>query len=232
MNKKIICALLASFLTITVFTSCGAQALMGSPSSSSVKPVSRLPASKPSSSSQTSSSSASSFPDPDDDPLYQKAYADYAAGKYDDAVGLCNNALAANQNCFWAYNLKGISIYFANGNSYAQSCLDLINKSIAINPNYSYGYFNKGLIQKGLGKWDDSVSDFNKVLELKPGDTWSYYGIATVYADSGKEDSALQYLKLAIDTNPAAVKAQVQDDMERHFSKLKDNADFKALIKQ
>ncbi len=150
--------------------------------------------------------------------------------QYDLAVTVSNQALAKDKNCFWAYNIKGIATYFANGNSVADECLGLIDKSTAIDPYYSYGYFNKGLILKGLKRWSESIANFNKVLSLKPGDTWSYYGIATVYADSNQVDSALKYLKLAIDTNPSAVKAQVQVDMERHFSRMKYDARFKALV--
>lgn len=178
----------------------------------------------------SSSSSASSYPAPESDPLYVKAYNDYSSNRYDDAISLCNQALASNPNCFWAYNLKGIATYFANGNSVATACLALIDKSTSINPNYSYGYFNKALIQKGIKDWNDSLANFNKVLSLKPNDTWSYYGIATVYADTDQTDQALQYLKLAIDTDPSDVKAQVKEDMERHFSRLQSDARFQALV--
>lgn len=231
MNKKIVSAFSAALLSAAVFSACGSPTAKNKAASSSSSKAGSKPSASETGSPSASSSSSSSFPNPDNDPLYQKAYADYAANKYDAAIAICNDALSTNKDCFWAYNLKGISVYFSNGNSAAKSCLELIDKSIAINPNYSYGYFNKGLIQKGLKEWDEAVSDFNKVLELKPGDTWSYYGIATVYADSGKNDLALQYLKLAIDTDPTGVKAQIHDDMQRHFSKLKDNPAFQNLIK-
>lgn len=179
----------------------------------------------------TPSSSVSSYPAPESDPLYVKAYGYYESNRYDDAIALCNQALASNPNCFWAYNVKGIATYFANGNSAATSCLQLIDKSTEINPSYSYGYFNKALIQKGLKDWNDSIANFNKVLALKPGDTWSYYGIATVYADTNQNDLAIQYLQQAINTDSSGVKAQMQDDMERHFSRLESDARFQALLK-
>ena len=176
------------------------------------------------------SSSTSSYAAPESDPLYVKAYGYYAKNEYDKAIQICNQALAANPNRFWAYNVKGIATYFANGNSVAESCLKLIDKSTTINPSYSYGYFNKALIQKGLKRWSASLANFQKVLALKPGDTWSYYGIATIYADTDQTDPALNYLKLALNTDSAGVKAQVQDDMGRHWSNLRSNARFQALI--
>jgi tetratricopeptide (TPR) repeat protein len=233
MLKKIAPVFTAAILGLVVFTSCGKAAIKNNIESSGSSSL--ISSSAPTSSSVSSqpvnaSSTGSSYPDPEKDPLYVRAYSYYAADKFDDAVNVCNQALAANPNCFWAYNVKGIAVYFANGNSVADSCLALIDKSIAINPNYSYGYFNKALIEKGLKENDESISDFNKVLSLKPGDTWSYYGISTIYADTNQTELALQYLKLAIDTNPSAVKAQVKDDIYRHFSVLKNDPRFQALV--
>lgn len=228
MFKKTTIICILAVATAAIFAACQKQTPKKSTTSS--VPASRSAASAQSSPAPAASSSASSYPAPESDPLYVKAYDDYAANRYDDAISICNQALAANPNCFWAYNIKGIATYFANGNSAAASCLSLIDKSTAIDPDYSYGYFNKALIQKGLKDWNDSIANFNKVLALKPGDTWSYYGIATVYADTDQADQALQYLKLALDTDPSGVKAQVKDDMNRHFSRLKNDPRFQALI--
>lgn len=230
MFKKSTALCILAVATAAIFAACQKQTPQKTSAPSNTASRSAASAVSSSTLSAAASSSASSFPAPESDPLYVKAYGYYAADRYDDAISVCNQALAANPNCFWAYNVKGIATYFANGNSAAASCLNLIDKSTTIDPDYSYGYFNKALIQKGLKDWNDSLANFNKVLALKPGDTWSYYGIATVYADTDQTDQALQYLKLAIDTDPSGVKAQVQDDMNRHFSRLKDDPRFQALV--
>jgi tetratricopeptide (TPR) repeat protein len=158
--------------------------------------------------------------------------ADYAAHNYDGCVAVSDQALAADPNCSWAYNMKGIAIYFANGNKVADECIGLIDKSIEINPQYGYGYFNKALILKGLRRWDDSVASFNKALEFMPGDTWSYYGIATVYGDTNQVDKALQYLKLAIDADkaPPSVKRRAKEEVTTHFARMKNDPRFLALV--
>lgn len=227
MLKKIVAVLVVATLTATLFTAC--QRGTTSSSSDSLSGSSSQPDLQSSSvpSSSQSSSPVSSFPAPESDPLYVKTYQYYEAKKYDAAVSVCDQALAADPNCFWAYNMKGTSIYFANGNSVADSCLALIDKSTAINPNYFYAYFNKALILKGLKRYDESITCFQKVLELKPGDTWSYYGIATCYADTRQTDPALQYLGLAIGTD-ASVKKDAKT--EYHFDYLHGNAQFEALV--
>jgi len=223
-------------LLAVIFSACSSISSRTVTSSSSVNsslslPVaSSMPASSVTSSvSQVSSSGISTtLPKPEDDPLYAKAYGFYADNDYDKAVSTSESALVQNPNAYWAYNIKGIALYFANGNSYSDKSLALINKSIDINPNYSYAYFNEALIYKGLKSYDKSLTCFNKVLALKPDDVWSYFGIATVYADIRETANALDYLKKAIDLDPT-VKQTART--ESHFDYLQDNQSFKALVK-
>jgi tetratricopeptide (TPR) repeat protein len=231
MLKKLCAVSVAALLTAAVLSACSSHDTGNISASSGVSSssagASGLSSSSEASSAPTVSSAWSSFPDPDNDPLYVQAYNFYAAKQYDKSVTVSDEALAKDPNCFWAYNMKGIAIYFANGNKVASSCIDLINKSIAIDPGYSYGYFNKALILKGLKQWNDSITCFDKVLELTPNDTWAYFGISTIYADTNQFDLTLEYLKKAIDTDPS-VKATAKT--ESHFQKYKDDPQFKALV--
>lgn len=227
-----LCAvLLAAFVGTACHAAPSGQSARSSSAPPSSSASSATPAVSPSSapSSSSASSQASAFPNPEKDPQYVKAYTFYSGGKYDASVQVCDAAIAANAQCFWAYNVKGIALYFANGNGMAETCLALINKSVAINPAYAYGYFNRALIEKGLKRYDASVADFNRVLALKGRDTWSYYGIATVYADEGNADEAVAYLKIAVGMDPAGVRAQMKDDRSRHFSRLQNDPRFQAL---
>lgn len=232
-NKKT--AAISAAMTIVIISGMLAGCAGGGTSSAaSSKPAassSAVTSSNAASSQQISSSAAtSSFPKPEDDPVYAQAYAYYAKRNYSSAIKLCDEAIKKDDKCFWGYNLKGISYYFENGNSAADKCLALIDKSVEINPDYSYGYFNRALIEKGTKKWDKSIADFNKVLSYNDKDTWSYYGIATVYADTDNADKAIEYLKLAINLDPDGVRAQMKDDINRHYSRLKSDARFKALL--
>jgi tetratricopeptide (TPR) repeat protein len=184
-------------------------------------------ASKTASSSSVSSAASSQLPSPESDPLYVEAYGYYAAKKYDSAISVCDKALAANSSCYWAYNVKGASIYYANGNGVADNCLALIDKSIAISPNYAYAYFNKALIYKGLKKNDDSIAMFEKVISLKPDDAWSYYGISTIYADENIVDKSVEYLKKAIALNDDC---RTEAKTEYHYDRMRSDPRFIAAV--
>jgi tetratricopeptide (TPR) repeat protein len=234
MFKKATAVFAALVITGALFTACsGNAAKVKSPSSGiSGSSATSAPQSSSGASSAQSLSSApsSSYANPDADPLYAKAYGDYAANKFDDAVAVCDQALAKDPNCFWAYNVKGLSIYFANGNTVADECIALIDKSLAIDPEYSFGYFNKARILKGLKRWDESIDCFNESIKYDTSSTssaWAYYGIATIYADTNQIDLALEFLKKSIDLNSDC---KEQAKTEGHFDKYHDNAQFQALV--
>lgn len=254
MKLKRNAALAAALAIITVIASlllpgCGKTGASGSSKSSSSSAPSAI-SSAASSGAQTSSASVFSAPvsspngaavpgqaspsgkdtgfsDPAADQMYVQAYMDYASDKYDAAEEICDKAIAADSRCFWAYTVKGIALYFANGNSHAQEALDLINRSLAINPNYSYAYFNEALIYKGLKQYGYSITSFDKDLQLKPDDQWAYFGIATVYADTDQYDLCMTYLKKSIDLD-ASVKTTART--ESHFQKYKNDSRFQALV--
>ena len=81
-----------------------------------------------------------------------------------------------------------------------------------------------------LGKhYDESIRFFQKVLDKDSNNTWSYYGIATNYADKRDKAKALEYLKKAVDLDPKNVKPQAA--AQDHFQWLHGDADFQKLVK-
>lgn len=227
MSTKIPAALLAALLVAAFLTACGSCDGKSGSSAIGSSSVSSTSSSTPGASSAVAFASASSYPIPENDPLYVQAYQYYAAKQYDKSITVCDQALAKDANCFWAYNIKGTAIYYANGNSVADSCVALIDKSLSIDPDYSYAYFNKALIYKGLKQNDTSIALFQKVISLKPDDAWSYYGISTIYADENQVDPSIEYLKKAIALNPDC---KTEAKTEYHYDRMRDNAQFKALV--
>jgi len=53
------------------------------------------------------------------------------------------------------------------------------------------------------GQLNESKQWFEKVLEKDPSNTWSVYGIATIYADQGDDTKALDWLEKAIKIDPS-----------------------------
>lgn len=81
-----------------------------------------------------------------------------------------------------------------------------------------------------LGKhYDESIRYFQKVLDRDPQNTWSWYGIATCYADKRDKPNALKYLQKAIELDPKAVKPQAA--AQDHFQWLHGDSDFQSLVK-
>lgn len=221
-------ALFTAAAAVLSLTACsGGGGASSKTSSAGAASPSGKTASSAVSAASSASSATSSLPAPESDPLYAQAYAYYAAKQYDNAIAVCDKALAANASCYWAYNVKGASIYYANGNSVADSCLALIDKAIAIAPDYSYAYFNKALIYKGLKQNDESIALFEKVISLKPDDSWSYYGISTIYADENDVDNSLEYLKKAIALNDDC---RTEAKTEYHYDRMRSDPRFVALV--
>lgn len=226
----------ALLAVLTVLSGCGRHTAPQTGSQDSAPPQSASSAaSSDAGSSAPASSSASSGQTAADDSfssdtvkaLCTQAQAAYNGQQYDEAISQADKAIAADANCFQAYNIKGAAYYYANGNSVAQKALDLINQSLAINPSYAYGYFNKALVYKGLKQYDESVVDFQKNIALEPNNAWAYYGIATIYADTKQNGQALDYLQKAISCD-ASVKQTAKE--QSHWDNLRSDKTFQSLV--
>jgi Putative Zn-dependent protease, contains TPR repeats len=158
--------------------------------------------------------------------LYTAASNFYTKDDYTSAVRDCDAALALDPLCYEAINIKGAAQYYATGDP--QQGLPLINRCIALNPYYQYGYFNKALIYKGEKNWPVSIGLFNKVISLNPKNAWAYYGISTIYADRNMVSQSLAYLKKAIAIDPS-VKATAR--VQNHYDRMRSNKAFQALVK-
>ena len=71
------------------------------------------------------------------------------------------------------------------------------------------------------------VTWFEKVLEKDPSNTWSVYGIATIYADQGDDTKALDWLEKAIKIDPSVKAVAAEQD---HFERFHNNMRFKTLV--
>ena len=142
------------------------------------------------------------------------------------ALQLANDALAKVEENYNALSLKGIIQAFDVS---PEEGIKTIEKSIAINPAYVQADFDMAMAQK-LGKhYDESIRYFQKVLDKDPKNTWSWYGIATNYADKRDKAKALEYLKKAVDLDPQNVKPQAA--AQDHFQWLHGDPDFQNLVK-
>jgi tetratricopeptide (TPR) repeat protein len=158
--------------------------------------------------------------------LYRKAVTAYGKGDHLNALELANKALEKDCENYKALSLKGIIQAFDVS---PEEGIKTIEKSIAINPAYVQADFDMAMAQK-LGKhYDESIRYFQKVLDKDPKNTWSWYGIATNYADKRDKAKALEHLKKAVDLDPQNVKPQAA--AQDHFQWLHGDPDFQNLVK-
>lgn len=158
--------------------------------------------------------------------LYRKAVTAYGKGDHLNALELANKALEKDGENYKALSLKGIIQAFDVS---PEEGIKTVEKALAINPNYVQADFDMAMAQK-LGKhYDESIRYFQKVLDKDPKNTWSWYGIATNYADKRDKAKALEYLKKAVDLDPQNVKPQAA--AQDHFQCLHGDPDFQNLVK-
>lgn len=157
--------------------------------------------------------------------LYEQGLKLYYQRHFPQAIDLFNEAITIDPQCYEALNSKGAALAF-QGN-YDQG-LALIQQALDLNPSYVYGNFNRGLAFELAGRWDEAIKAYQKTLQLDNRDTWSYYGIASIYGRQGNIDKVLEFLKPAIALDPD-VKEVARE--ENDFAPVRGNPSFQDLIR-
>lgn len=159
--------------------------------------------------------------------LYHQAAQAYGKGNQTEGLQLANQALAADTNNYKAYSLKGIILAF---NGSPEDGIASVQKALELNPTYTQAFFDMAMAQK-LGKhYDESIFYFQKVLVVDSKNTWSYYGIATNYADKRDKAHALEYLQKAMALDPDHVRPEAVS--QDHFTWLRQDPDFQRVVGQ
>jgi tetratricopeptide (TPR) repeat protein len=75
------------------------------------------------------------------------------------------------------------------------------DQAIALNPNFVWAYYNRGLARYKKGELEKAVGDYTQAIQMNPKFVASYYARAWSYLASGKGEPAyvdmLEYLRLA-----------------------------------
>jgi adenylate cyclase len=87
-----------------------------------------------------------------------------------------------------------------------QAGADLIDRSLAINPNDAFSWNRRGWIRAWAGETDTAMSDFEKAMRLSPLDPqWgasAKFGTASVLCWDGRPDEALPWVRKALQDRP------------------------------
>ncbi len=146
------------------------------------------------------------------------------AGRHDDALAAYTNAIDIDDRNFHALADKGLLLSlegrYQEGESYLTRALAIAPDSIAVHYNCAIHY-------KLQDRLDEAADEFRFVLAAQPQHAWSLYGLATIAADRGDTEPALQYLAQAVAADAATAEAA---RTQAHFDGMRDLPRFRALV--
>ena len=71
-------------------------------------------------------------------------------------------------------------------------------KSIEVNPNFSWNYYYLGKILAAQNKWQEALIQYEEAVKINPNSATFYYSLAKTLRHQGQLDEAIKYLKIAI----------------------------------
>lgn len=145
---------------------------------------------------------------------YSEALTEMAKGKFGQSREKLEKALEINQSSVWAQlglsiiedvekhkiNRKA-AIYAAEASLRVNSkeylaAIRLYKKAIAINPDFTAAHLSLGATYRINDMHDEAISEFEKVITLRPNDAiayYAYYNLGLIYYDKEDYKSAIKY---------------------------------------
>jgi tetratricopeptide (TPR) repeat protein len=77
-----------------------------------------------------------------------------------------------------------------------------LNKSMALNPKFTDGFFARAQIYKQTSQFQSAISDYTKVIQLENNNVNAYYGRGQSYLELGNYPEAITDLKQAAQLQP------------------------------
>lgn len=165
--------------------------------------------------------------------LFEKGLSFYQQFQYDQAISLYDQALAKDQKNYKALSGKGIALAM-RGNGVnpkeVRQGISLIRQALELKPDYVPSFYDLALALKIDKQYDESITWFQKVIDSEPDNTWSYYGIATIYGDQGNAEKAVLYLKKAATIDKENVKEAARS--QSHFDRIRNTRAFQGFMNQ
>ncbi len=86
-------------------------------------------------------------------------------GAYDEAIDKCNQIIACNPNCAYAYLVRGNSHFRKDERELA---IEDYSKTIELDPDNAKAYCNRGSVLAKNGELVAAIKDLQKALDLDP----------------------------------------------------------------
>jgi tetratricopeptide (TPR) repeat protein len=80
--------------------------------------------------------------------------------------------------------------------------IELYDKVIGIDPNYTGAINNKGIVLSDLGRYDEAIELYDKVIGIDPNYTGAINNKGTALSDLGRYDEAIKLYDRAIGIDP------------------------------
>ncbi len=128
-------------------------------------------------------------------------------GNYDEAIALCNKALALDIN-----NIRRSSATLLRGSfqsqkgEYEKAAADY-DEAIKINPRNALAYVYRGVILDDGGESDDALKDYAEAIRINPREYLAYCCRGMAFFRQGDAGDALTDLARAIEINPTRADA-------------------------
>src|SRR5262249_35569201 len=154
----------------------------------------------------------------------QRATLLFQQNKLAESQGLWEQVLKARPDDFHAMHLLGL---IALRGGQLDHGLDLLTKSIGINPNVAEAYSNRGNALLQLRRFNEALGCLEKAIELKPDLAEPYLNRGVIFQDLGRHDEAIANYDKAIELNPAfadayAKRSFMRQKLGRHAEALAD----------
>lgn len=141
----------------------------------------------------------------------KRAEALYYLGKYKESAASYEKAIKSNKDkyTYETFNNLGDGLY--DDNNYEDSIL-FYNIIINYYPDKAeYAYYSKAVSLHYLNKYEESLQNYDKAIELNSNYSHAYINKGNVYKDLGKQEEALKCYDKAIELDPK--------DSESYYSK-------------
>jgi Flp pilus assembly protein TadD len=115
---------------------------------------------------------------------------------YADVETLYRATITGNPACWMAYNnLAGVLIE----RGAIDEALPLVQRALALRPDYPEAFDNLGLAMAGRGQIDQAVAQYRRALELRPDYAEAHSNLGLALASLGQIDQAIGHFRRALE---------------------------------
>lgn len=115
--------------------------------------------------------------------------------------------------------LRMLDVMEARATRSAETTIALLDALIADYPTYAEGWNQRATMLYMIGKFDASIADCAKVLELEPRHYGALSGRALMYLQQGKRALALRDMKAALELHPFLSEKQLFPELQQEITR-------------